>query len=1260
MKRFLFCLMAMVAIVGCTEAYDDTDIRTEINDLKGRVTALEKMCKEMNTNIASLQTIVGALQTNDYITNVSPIVQNGKTIGYTISFAKAQPITIYHGTDGKDGQDGQDGADGEDGKDSSYVPQIGVKQDVDGIYYWTLDGEWLLDENGNKVKAVGTDGKDGENGKDGVDGEDGKDGENGQDGKDGITPQLKIENDYWYISYDNGQTWTMLGKATGEDGQDGADGKDGESFFQSVTQDEHNVYFTLADGTVITVPKGTSLNITFAESDLVVMSPNSTREISYTVTSATETVTVEVTSSADVKAKVIADDDSGLTGKIRLTTGATIDEYSKVIVFVSNDEKVIMRSITFEEAGLVVEENTTKIVAAEGGNVTLEFLSNVSYEVVIPEDAQSWISVVPATRAMEKHTVVLELEPNDGELRSADVTVKSTEGNLSLTYTIEQEPNLDYQLALERQALIDLYNATDGDNWINNTNWCSDKPVSEWFGVYCTYNGCVSSISLSNNNLRGALPSTIGTFSYLDGLYLYNNDIYSVPKEIGLLKKLYYLHLMTDEIEVSDNSFDFPSLTHLMLSIKNIKTNEQLPSFQSLKSLTSFHLHVFDKLGIPNENIKIPSEIIELQNLEELILNGFGGEIPSQIGLLSKLRTLRIHGAVTGHIPSSIGDIVGLEYLSLSNNNLVGNIPASICLLPNLYLFDVSENNLSGSIPAELSNLMTTTRISGYTTPFLNLQYNQFSGEIPEPIYNHPKWKVRWPAIILDNCFDINTLLTNGTPIQGPQFEGVDIYGVEVSSEQVYKENEYTLIYDYAYVLGAPHYITNSLAYVKDLYRKYGKNGLKIIMFTRGDDNADIEQFMQKHNIPWTCCNISLSTTSSNRLVVENGDMQFYPTNLWGAGLITIFDSDGMMVAANPGIYDENVITQFLSTHLIADEIDYYTSTDYSQDGVVTTLQTATKGEGIDLVLMGDAYSDRQIADGTYQADMENLYNNLFAEEPYKSFKDHFNVHYVNVVSATEGYDYGNTALSGYFGNGTLVGGDDGAAFNYALKAISEEEMDEALLIVAMNSDNYAGTCYMYYPQTSLGYGNGVSVAYFPKGGDQTTFAQLLHHEACGHGFAKLADEYAYESMGAVPNDYVSQIQTQQTDWGWWKNVDFTSDVTAVRWAKFISDSRYANEKLGAYEGAMTYWTGVWRPTENSIMRYNTGGFNAPSREAIYYRIHKLAYGDEWTYDYETFVKYDEINRTTTTTTQSAGRPMIYKPTAPPVVMQKNWRDELR
>ena len=342
-------------------------------------------------------------------------------------------------------------------------------------------------------------------------------------------------------------------------------------------------------------------------------------------------------------------------------------------------------------------------------------------------------------------------------------------------------------------------------------------------------------------------------------------------------------------------------------------------------------------------------------------------------------------------------------------------------------------------------------------------------------------------------------------------------------------------------------------------------------------------------------------------------------------------------------------------------ENDTYVSTDFSQDGVVTTLQTASVGEGIDIVLMGDAYSDRQIADGTYAKDMEFIYNNLFTEEPYKSFKDYFNVHYVSVVSATKGYEYGNTALDTYFGDGTLVGGNDNAVFTYAQKAISAEQMDEALIIVAMNSDNYAGTCYMYYPEGNAGYGNGVSVSYFPKGGDEETFAQLLHHEACGHGFAKLADEYAYEYMGAAPSDYILQTQDQQNAWGWYKNVDFTSDLSQIRWAHFLNDSRYQYDGLGAFEGGLTYWRDVWRPTENSIMRYNTGGFNAPSREAIYYRIHKLAYGDDWVYNYEDFVKYDEINRkTAATSTGLKSIPEVKKDFVPlhePVIVKKSWRE---
>ena len=342
-------------------------------------------------------------------------------------------------------------------------------------------------------------------------------------------------------------------------------------------------------------------------------------------------------------------------------------------------------------------------------------------------------------------------------------------------------------------------------------------------------------------------------------------------------------------------------------------------------------------------------------------------------------------------------------------------------------------------------------------------------------------------------------------------------------------------------------------------------------------------------------------------------------------------------------------------------ELDFYTSTDYSTDGKVTTIQTAAKGEGIDIVLMGDAYSDRQIADGTYKADMEYMYDNLFTQEPFKTHKDMFNVYYVNVVSATEGYEYGNTALDGFFGDGTLVGGSDDAVFSYAQEAISADRIDEALLIVAMNSDAYAGTCYMYYPESATGtYGSGPSVVYFPKGEDEDMFAQLLHHEANGHGFAKLADEYAYEALGTVPGDYAAETREQQVDWGWWKNVDFTDDVEDVRWSYFLADERYDNEGLGCFEGGLTYWSGVWRPTENSIMRYNTGGFNAPSREAIYYRIHKLAYGDSWEYDYEDFVEYDAVNRTAAASAARRQRvnyvERAFEPTAAPVVTGRSWR----
>ena len=140
-----------------------------------------------------------------------------------------------------------------------------MAKDTDGVYYWTVNGQWLLDENGQKVKAEGRDGADGADGSNGADGRPGQDGSNGNDGapgsdgKDGVTPKLKIEDGKWYVSYDNGLSWIEIGQATGDQGPQGnpgQNGQDGDSFFQGVdyTTDSDYVIFTLADGTKIQVP----------------------------------------------------------------------------------------------------------------------------------------------------------------------------------------------------------------------------------------------------------------------------------------------------------------------------------------------------------------------------------------------------------------------------------------------------------------------------------------------------------------------------------------------------------------------------------------------------------------------------------------------------------------------------------------------------------------------------------------------------------------------------------------------------------------------------------------------------------------------------------------------------------------------------------------------------------------------------------------------------------------------------------------------
>ncbi len=406
MKKLLSLVFCGLLLFGCSDKYDDSALRNDLNDLENRVAKLEELCKQMNTNISSLQKIVVALQDNLSISKVEQISD-----GYIIHFSDGSTATIKNG------------------KNSEDAPIIGVKKDTDGIYYWTLDGEWLTDEKGNKVKAQGTDGKDG------VDGED------GTNGKDGITPQLKIENGRWMLSMDNGKTWTDIGQATGADGTDGEDGVDGKDgtngIFKSVTEDNDNVYFTLEDDSVITIPKSdnSKFAIAFDTTDIAILNGGESKTISYTITDATKNTVVKAIAQDGWKVKV--DATSTDKGTITITAPNPIVE-SEILVFANDGSyRTVMVSLNCMQGQINIADNSINATSA-GGTQEIKLTTNLDYTIEIPEDAQSWLSLAPETRALREDTIVFEVTANEGMQRYTTVALKDEQGKILQTIIFRQ------------------------------------------------------------------------------------------------------------------------------------------------------------------------------------------------------------------------------------------------------------------------------------------------------------------------------------------------------------------------------------------------------------------------------------------------------------------------------------------------------------------------------------------------------------------------------------------------------------------------------------------------------------------------------------------------------------------------------------------------------------------------------------------------------------------------------------------------------
>lgn len=609
--------------------------------------------------------------------------------------------------------------------------------------------------------------------------------------------------------------------------------------------------------------------------------------------------------------------------------------------------------------------------------------------------------------------------------------------------------------------------------------------------------------------------------------------------------------------------------------------------------------------------------------------NNLTGTIPEEIENLDLSFLNLRNNQLTGEIPASIGNVSTLYYLNIANNKLTGSIPSELGKLANLEYCYLFGNQLEGTLPESLANL---TKLS-----VMDFSGNMLGGDLPEAVTATDWWQRDGYVCVRQNAPGGFTFETVNLHI--PDFTATDNRGNTIRTADIVSDHKVTLYYIWATWCG---YSREFHPVMSELYQRYKNHSLEIIgVCDDGVSNpAEANNYIESNNMEWP----TLMENPEGGIAYSG-----FPT-------VIAFDETGKMIF-HDGFMSRDELPTFLKG-ILGEGDEPYESTDYSADKKVVELQKAAGGNGINVVLMGDAFSDRQIADGTYESVMRQTAEAFFSEEPYTSFKDLFNVYYVNAVSKNEGYvTGGETVFSCYFGEGTHVGGADELCMQYAQSVgFTDEQMQDVLIIVMMNSTKYAGTCWMYYNTNCIGdYGRGTSVAYFPIGTSYEDLSAVLHHEAGGHGFAKLADEYAYEYMGTIPDHEILDYQRSREDYGWWKNTDYISDPAQVYWSKFIDDSRYDFENIGVYEGACTYWKGAYRPTESSIMRNNSGGFNAPSREAIYYRIHKLAYGESWPYDYEEFVSWD-LNRRVRSRSVSVSQKK-YPLAAPPVIINARWEN---
>ena len=403
MKRFLSILSLVVFGFASMSCYDDSELWETVEDLDGRVQTLEDLCTKLNSNLTALSTLVQSMEKGDYVVSVSPLKEGSVEVGYRIVFKENGPVDIYHGQDGADGKDGQDGTDGKDGQNGTdgengadgKTPEFGPKKDVDELYYWAVDGEFVMDAEGKKIPLVTV----------------------------GATPQLKIEEETWFVSYDDGNEWEELGAAVSVG-------------IKEIEEVDGELVITMADGSQIAVPLGSPMKVVLGEFDAATLQYGNDLVIPYTIEGVEGEAVVFLLKEGEGFVVELVEE-TATSGKVTVSQqeAAETEKKLKVGIFAVGEDGTTVSQAVRLVSGVFysVEGNKeTYDVEAAGGKVEFTVATNAAFDV---KTGAEWITYAQ-TKAVEEKVLGFDVAANEGEAREAAVEIVS--GDITLGFTVAQ------------------------------------------------------------------------------------------------------------------------------------------------------------------------------------------------------------------------------------------------------------------------------------------------------------------------------------------------------------------------------------------------------------------------------------------------------------------------------------------------------------------------------------------------------------------------------------------------------------------------------------------------------------------------------------------------------------------------------------------------------------------------------------------------------------------------------------------------------